>query len=100
MSGGLDSKFLYYWLRTSRARDFIQSHAKGTSPTMKKISQGIVNAIPFPVGLPLGDQQNLVKQLEGLESAILHLVNTRKEANREVDALLPSVTNKAFSGEL
>src|SRR5262249_11720768 len=37
-----DTRFVHYVLQSRIVRDFIKTHAKGTSPTMKKISQAIV----------------------------------------------------------
>jgi type I restriction enzyme S subunit len=43
------------------------ANAKGTSPTMKKISQKLVQAIPFPSAVSLDEQLRIVSYLDGLE---------------------------------
>lgn len=57
-------RFVWYWLQSTLVRQYIQDKAKGTSPTMKKISQGIVQRIPFPVGLSPAAQANAVEKLD------------------------------------
>jgi len=58
-----DRRFVWYWLQSPVVREFIGKEAKGTSPTMKKISQGTVMQIPFPQGLPLTHLRQLVNFL-------------------------------------
>jgi type I restriction enzyme S subunit len=96
----VEPRFLIYWLQTSTVRDFIDKHAKGTSPTMKKISQGPVQRIPFPSQLGLSDQERIVAHLDALQ-AKLDAVRAEQQASAaELDALLPSVLNRAFAGQL
>lgn len=38
----VDPTFVWYWLQSPPARDYVFAKAKGTSSTMKKISQGVV----------------------------------------------------------
>ncbi len=92
--------FLLYWLQGAEAREHVQKHAKGTSPTMKKISQGIVQSIPFPCGLALPEQRRIVAHLDALQAKVDALRALQSESSAELDALLPSVLAKAFAGEL
>jgi type I restriction enzyme S subunit len=94
-----DTRFVWYWLQAPQVRDFIERNAKGTSPTMKKISQGTVMAIPFPK-VSLQEQQQIVAELEGLQIKVDHLKGLHKKTAAELDALLPSILDKAFKGEL
>jgi hypothetical protein len=80
--GLVDLRFVWYWLQSSLVRKFIAKKAKGTSPTMKKISQGIVMAIPFPSTIPIPEQRRIVVELDTLQA--------------QLDALeLPSVRNSS-----
>jgi len=92
--------FVWYWLQVSQTRDFINKHAKGTSPTMKKISQGTVMAIPFPSSLPLSEQRRIVAELDALQAKVDALKRAQAETAADLDALLPSVLNRAFAGAL
>jgi len=99
-SSGVDKKFVWYWLQSSTARDFIRQKAKGTSPTMKKISQGTVLAIPFPSSLSLGNQEEIVREMDIIQSKLDRLKSHQERVRADVDALLPSILSKAFAGEL
>jgi len=96
----VDKKFVLSWLKSSLVRSYIISSAKGTSPTMKKISQGTVINIPFPISLSLEKQRNLAQKMSFLELKIQHARSIREEASKCLDVLLPSILDKAFKGEL
>jgi type I restriction enzyme S subunit len=95
-----DPKFVWYWLQSHVVRQFIQKEAKGTSPTMKKISQGTVMQIPFPEGLLLNEQRRIVAYLDGLQAQVDALKKLQTQTAAELDALLPSILDRTFKGEL
>jgi type I restriction enzyme, S subunit len=97
----VDRRFVWYWLQSRTVRDFIERNAKGTSPTMKKISQGTVMAIPFPSSLPIENQRHIVAKLDALQSQVNALEKLQAQTAAELDALLPSILDSAFiKGEL
>lgn len=91
-------QFAHYVLQSRMVRDFIKSNAKGTSPTMKKISQGTVNQIPFPANINLLEQYNLVETLDAALSKIDDLADLSNRVSPEIDHLLPSILNQVFNG--
>ena len=93
-------RFVHYWLRSVPAREYIRKTAKGTSPTMKKISQETVMKIPFPSNLSLQQQHHLVEWMDDLDQSVNKLKQLQSETSAELDALLPSILDKAFKGEL
>lgn len=95
-----DRRFVHWWLRSVTARGYIRANAKGTSPTMKKVSQGIVKAIPFPSRLGLDKQRSAVERLDALQAKVDELKRLQVETQAELDALLPSILDRAFRGEL
>ena len=95
-----EPKFVHYVLQSRATRDFIKMHAKGTSPTMKKISQGIVEAIPFPTTCSLRDQIGLLTRLDSIAASVESSVAEQRRVAASLDSLLPSVLNRAFLGEL
>jgi len=99
-SSGIDKKFVWYWLQSSIARDFIRQKAKGTSPTMKKITQATVLAIPFPSSLSLGSQEEIVKKMDIIQSKLDRVKSHQERVSADLDVLLPSILSKAFAGEL
>ena len=94
------TRFVWYWLQSARARDFVRRSAKGTSPTMKKISQSIVQKIPFPMGLRLDEQDAIVQRIDELRMTAEAVAAIQLETAAELDALLPAILDKAFKGEL
>ncbi|MCX5867701.1 MAG: restriction endonuclease subunit S [Proteobacteria bacterium] len=99
-NNAVEQKFVWYWLQAPQTRDFIKQNAKGTSPTMKKISQGTVMAIPFPSSLSLPKQLEIVTELDVLQAEVEKLKSIQAETAAEFDALLPSILDRAFKGEL
>jgi type I restriction enzyme S subunit len=96
----VDQRFVWYWLQAPPVREFIRQSAKGTSPTMKKIAQGTVMAIPFPSSLPVSEQRRIVAELDAMQAEVDALKRSQAETTAELDALLPSILDKAFKGEL
>ena len=90
-------KFVWYWPQTKQVRAFIQLKAKGTSPTMKKISQEIVGAIPFSEGVPLDVQRNKVSQLDSILARVLTMTQAWRNWQVEVNALTPALLEREFS---
>lgn len=96
----VDRRFVWYWLQAPLVREFIRQTAKGTSPTMKKIAQGTVMEIPFPTSLPILEQRRIVAELDAMQAQVDALKHLQAETAGELDALLPSILDKAFKGEL
>jgi type I restriction enzyme S subunit len=95
-----DINFVHRWLQSTTVRDFIRRSAKGTSPTMKKISQAVVSAIPFPSQLSSKEQRRIVAHLDALQAQVDALKALQAVTSAELDALLPALLDKAFRGEL
>jgi type I restriction enzyme S subunit len=96
----VESRFAWYWLQSRIAREFIYRSAKGTSPTMKRISQGTVMDIPFPSSLSLPEQRRIVAELDALQAEVDRLKALQAETAVELDALLPAILDRAFAGAL
>jgi type I restriction enzyme S subunit len=94
------TRFVWYWLQSARARDFVRRSAKGTSPTMKKISQSVVQQVPFPANLALGEQDAIVRRIDTLRATEGTVAAIQAETAAELDAMLPAILDKAFKGEL
>lgn len=74
------AQFVWYWLQTPIVREFIARNAKGTSPTMKKISQGTVMAIPFPTSASIKQQRRIVGYLDNLQAKLDSLKRLQTES--------------------
>jgi type I restriction enzyme S subunit len=97
----VEKRFVHWWLRSAPVREYIQRSAKGTSPTMKKISQVIVKNIPFPSSkLSPTEQRRIVAYLDEMQSRIDTLRQLQFQTTNKFDLLLPSILDKAFNGDL
>jgi len=95
-----DVRFIYWWLRSTPARDFVRSRAKGTNPSMAKISQQTVMDIPMPVLPHIEEQRRLVALLDSLQNSVDGLARKQLATSDELAALLPTVLDHAFRGDL
>jgi type I restriction enzyme, S subunit len=90
--------FVWHWMQTTKVRDYIKQRAKGTSPTMKKISQGIVAETPFPTGIPMSQQRAIADKLDAMQATINSVKQLQDSTAAELDALMPAILDSAFSG--
>src|SRR5579884_1352420 len=94
-----DTRFVSAFFHTSEARQYVASQISGTSSTMPKISQSKLEALPVPVP-PLAEQRRIVAELDALQAEVNALKRLQAESAAELDALLPSILDKALKGEL
>lgn len=95
----LERRYLNYVLKSPALRSQIEKKATGTSPTMKNISKEKVLRLEVPPH-SIFDQQRIVAQLDSAQSRVQSLKRLQVETSEELNALLPSVLDKAFKGEL
>lgn len=91
---GVDSEFLYHFLK------FIRGHLEDVAPqsAQKNINLGILSPIPVP-DLPLPEQRRIVAELDALQAEVDALKRLQAATSLELDALLPSILDRAFKGE-
>ncbi len=95
-----DKEFVWMWLQSSFVRDFITEHAKGTSPTMKKISQKLVESIPWPKGVSLSEQRTIVCKFRKINSRAQQVMRRHERLLKVSTAYIESIKNKVFRGKL
>jgi len=95
-----DTRFVYYWLRTAGVRATIESAGRGTSSTMKKITQDDVLALPFPASVSLAEQQRAVRRLDTIVESVAELRRVQTQTREHLDALFPALLDRACHGEL
>lgn len=95
----IEPQFIVYYFQTIKAREYIESQASGTSPSMKKVSQPKLENMLVPVP-PLDEQRRIVAYLDSVQARLASLRELQSQAGEELDALLPSVLDRAFRGEL
>lgn len=95
-----DPYFVVYWLRSPTMRRIVSNAMSGTSPNIQKINQAKILEFPFPTHLCVDAQRHLVAELDALQAHVDHLKTLHVETAAELDALLPSILDRAFKGEL
>jgi type I restriction enzyme S subunit len=93
----IESRFLWHMLRSRTIFDRAWSSTTGTAqPT---VALRAIRELPIP--LPsLAEQREAVAYLDGLQSKLGALQQLQVETAAELDALLPSILDKAFKGGL
>jgi type I restriction enzyme S subunit len=88
--------FVWHWMQTTIVRDYIKRSAKGTSPTMKKITQGIVAGTPFPTAISVSEQHRIVTQLDAMQAKIDSVKQLQDGTAAGLAALMPAILDRAF----
>lgn len=96
-SGWLPEFFVSCW-NSPTMRRHIMDAAKTTSGIWK-INQGHIASFTLPRP-PETEQRRVVEYLDGLQASIDRLTSLQHKTSAELDALLPSILDKAFKGEL
>lgn len=91
-----DTRFVYYWLRTPNIRALVQRAGSGTSSTMKKITQGDVMDLPFPVATPVEEQRSVVAELDRILLTVAQMRSEQQRSRNDLDVLFPSLLDAAF----
>jgi type I restriction enzyme, S subunit len=90
--------FLVYALSSRSVRDQIEEIGKTTAGN---IGISGANAKSFKVPVPPLDEQNrIVADLDALQAEVDAMKSLQAKTAHELDALLPSILDKAFKGEL
>ena len=95
----IDINYLDHVLKSPALRLQIEHQATGTSLTMKNISKEKVLRLMIPLH-SLPEQRRIVAYLDNLQAKVDALKRLQTETAAELDALLPSILDKAFKGEL
>jgi type I restriction enzyme S subunit len=91
-------EFVCFAMNSSKGRKIIESFCATTAGNIG-ISAGNLRTVPVPVP-SLSEQRRIVAYLNDLQAKIESLKRLQSETADELDALLPSVLDKAFRGEL
>ena len=95
----IEPQYIVYYFQTLEARKYIEKVASGTSPSMKKVSQPKLERMLIPVP-PLDEQRHIIAYLNYLQAQVSALREAQSATERELSALMPSVLDRAFKGEL
>ena len=90
------ARFVHWLLQASSTRAFIRKNATGTSPTMKKISQGTVMNIPFPKSVSFEEQARIVDKLDRVRADCERALAAARTTRDLLRALLARAVVEAF----
>ncbi len=91
------AEWLYILVRSKQFKDDAAAHFKGTAGQQRVPQSFLKNKIiPVP---PLDEQRRIVAYLDSVQARLTSLRELQSETQKELDALLPSVLDKAFKGE-
>jgi len=90
-------RYLFWALRSRKVGETIRESTKGS--TFKEITLGRLRTIPIPLP-PIREQETIVTELDELQRRVDCANHLQAEVSVELDALLPSILDKAFRGEL
>ncbi len=94
----IDSEYLNVFLNSPVGRDKVKSQSRTTSGLLS-LSMGRIKEIHIPVP-SLSEQRRIVAYLDDLQAKVDSLKDLQAETAAELDALLPSILDKAFKGKL
>lgn len=95
---GISSRFFVRFWNSGRMRTIIENACKTTSGIWK-INQGHIASFSVPVPSP-SEQCRITAYLDDLQVKVDSLKALQVQSEAELDALLPSVLDKAFKGDL
>jgi type I restriction enzyme S subunit len=95
--GVLDGEFLTWIIRSPYLQDRIAARSRGDMIRHLVLREIRDLTVPVP---PLSQQRQIVAELNGLQTVVDELRGFQTETAIQIDALLPSLLSKAFSGEL
>lgn len=93
----LNGKFFWYFMKSSIGQNQFQLLV--TSTAKQTITVPKLKSIQVPIP-SLEEQQRLVTYLDGLQTQVSKLRAAQGETARELNALMPSVLDRAFKGEM
>ena len=94
----VEPRFIHWTIQASAdIESYLNDKIRGA--TREGVNSRIVAALPCRVP-PLSEQRRIVTELDGLRAEVDRLRSLQAETLTELDALLPSILDRAFKGEL
>ena len=96
LSPTVEQEYLYYFFK-SKTLWFREWIARGQGQPNLNTTMTRQMEVPIP---PIPEQRRIVGYLDGLAGQVAALARLQSETAAALDALLPSILDKAFKGEL
>jgi type I restriction enzyme S subunit len=90
-------KMLLHYLNSPYFREQVDEKCRGLTTPHIRVQDAPDFVLPLP---PMDRQQRIITALDAVQSRMNLLSDLQSETAREVNALLPSILDKAFKGEL
>jgi len=94
----LDPEYLLALIRSPYGKDYFKEASKQTT-NLASINQRQLKAFPV-FKKSIKEQRRIVVYLDGLQAKVNRLKALQEQTSSELDALIPSILDKAFKGEL
>lgn len=88
-----------HYIRYCLQSPLLLEELAGRGTAIKNLNANKIKSAQIPFYTPL-EQSELVSYFRSLEERILDLHNIQKQSEQQLEALLPSILDKAFKGEL
>ena len=95
----VEPRFLELSLASPFSQEHLVNRKTGLADAQVNISQAILRATPIAYP-PIPEQRRIVAYLDDLQEKTNSLKALQAETSAELDALMPSILDKAFRGEL
>jgi type I restriction enzyme S subunit len=93
----INSEFLLHYINSPYFREQVLNVCRGLTTPHIRVKDAPNFLIPLP---PIEQQNYIVHYLGGLKAQKDKLVASQSQTTAELNALLPSILDKAFKGEL
>jgi type I restriction enzyme, S subunit len=94
----IDPDYFKYCFRAPFFQKMLFANSTGSAiPNLKGVKE--LKAIPLPLP-PLDEQRRIVAYLDGLQAKVNALRGLQSASGEELSALMPSILDRAFKGEL
>ena len=90
-------RFAFWGLHNSKGREQLLGQRYGQGKPGLNLTNIRNLTLPLP---PIEEQQRVVVSLERFERSSRHVIEMQRQRRSELEALLPSILDKAFRGEL
>jgi type I restriction enzyme S subunit len=95
----VDPRFLELSLASPSSQDHLFERKTGLADAQVNISQAIIKATP--VAYPgLDEQRRIISEFDALKTDLADLQHLQSSSLEELDAMLPAILDRAFSGQL
>ena len=94
----IEPRYIHWSIRSSGdIEEYLENTTRGS--TRKGVNSKIVRDLPFRIP-PLNDQRRIVTYLDSLQAKVEAVKRHQAATAAKLDALLPSILDRAFKGAL